>query len=126
MSDELVPVVPHMPHMPHMPGAQAASTCGRAETLAQLEQRVAGLEQRASAIELRQSAYETAYILDDLGRPGFDDHRRDHRLMRKTADTLDGYKQDGAKTILKIVISAVLALMLLGVGEWLRGKSGGG
>lgn len=80
------------------------------------------LEKRISLLETRTAAYETAFLLDDLNRPGFDDHRKDHRQMREAAKTMEGYKQDGVKTMLKLVITAMVGLLILGLGLWLKGQ----
>lgn len=84
--------------------------------------RLHDLEKRVAVLETRTAAYETAFLLDDLSRPGFDDHRKDHRQMREAAKTMEGYKQDGVKTMLKLVITALVMLVLSGFGLWLKGQ----
>lgn len=92
------------------------------EPLNDLAAAIQKLEHRVGVLEQRSAAYETAFILDDLNRPGFDDHRRDHRLMRETAKTMEGYKEDGVKTVLKMLVSAAALIVLLGLGAWLKGQ----
>lgn len=67
------------------------------------------------------AALDTAFLPDDLSRPGYDEHRREHRLMRRTTETIEGYKQDGAKKVIALLLAGAALVFVLGVREWVKG-----
>lgn len=81
------------------------------------------LTARVSALEQAHVLMCTAFTLDDLGRPAFDEHRQGHKAEKAARERLEGYKQDAAKKLIGIAIAALLSLLLLGAGAWLQGRA---
>lgn len=90
-----------------------ATGCGHDVLIRDLFSRVALLEQRCAQMD-------TAFLLDDLGRPGYDQHRHGHKAERDARARLEGYKQDGAKKVIALAIGALALLFVLGFGQWVR------
>lgn len=76
--------------------------------------------QKLMEIETRQINNASAFLVDDLGRPDYDGHRKAHKEMVKASEALEGYKTDATKRIIGIVIGAVCTIIGLGVLTWIQ------
>jgi hypothetical protein len=70
--------------------------------------------ERVAHVERQQEAHNTAYPVNDLRKPDFDGHRRDHVHRMKVAELLDSYKHGATKSIIAWVTIFVLGLMASG------------
>ena len=59
---------------------------------------------RMSALEHQYGYIRSAFVQNDLGKPDYDGHRRAHLSQIKAAEALEGYKQEGAKSVMKAVL----------------------
>lgn len=80
------------------------------------------IRDRVARIESRAAAVDTAFVVDDLGRPDYDGHRASHRRMIKDAEAVDNYKMDATKKVIGIAIGFVVLLMTTGFVQELMGK----
>lgn len=78
---------------------------------------------RLSKLEHRYGYISSAFVTNDLGKPDYDGHRRSHGEMIKQAQAMDGYKQEGAKGIIKMLVAFVGGILSIGLLEWI--KNGG-
>ena len=66
----------------------------------------------------------SAFIKDDLGEPGFGDHRKAHIKLKKSEEIVQEYKTDATKKVIGIIIVFVIGLitsgMLSKIGEHLK------
>lgn len=76
---------------------------------------VTDTKDRISSIDRRLELIDTAFVKNDLGKPDYDQHRKDQLNARKTEETLNKYKFEFTKSLLKWVGVTVAALLLSGV-----------
>ena len=74
------------------------------------------MKQRIASVERKQAEMTTAFLLNDLGAPDFDGHRKDHLAIRNASEVMARYKIGATEKLIGIVILAVLAL--LNTGLW--------
>ena len=55
-----------------------------------------------------------------LGQADYDGHRRAHLQQIRTAEAMEGYKQEGTKGVIKAVIGFIVGVFSLGIVEWIR------
>lgn len=79
------------------------------------------IDKRLTAIEQRLDLTASAFVVNDLGRPDYDGHRRSHSVLMRTAETMEGYKQGVVKQILATVAVFFAGLFATGFFEWLKG-----
>lgn len=72
------------------------------------------IKDRVISIELKQDSINSAFLRNDLGSVDYDGHRKDHLSIKRSEDTMDKYKFEVAKTILKWGIAALIALLASG------------
>lgn len=92
-----------------------------AEVYRQLIAEVEQIKATVTHLERCIASLKTAFVINDLGKPDFDGHRKSHHDMITAAKTMDAYKEEGMISIIKWVAGAVLAALLLGLGEWVKG-----
>lgn len=80
------------------------------------------IRDRVARIESRAAAVDTAFVVDDLGRPDYDGHRASHRRMIKDAEAVDQYKMDATKKVIGIAIGVVVLLLTTGFAQELVAK----
>lgn len=81
--------------------------------------RIAALEHRQEEQARQIEAIHTAFVPDDLGRPGFDGHRNAHRKDIKRAQELDGIKLDATKRLVQGALALLALLVGGGATSWL-------
>lgn len=86
---------------------------------AEINSRLDALESKQGEIEREIKAIHTAFVLDDLGRPGFDGHRNAHRKDIKRSQELDGIKMDVTKRLVQGVTAVVGLIMATGIMSYL-------
>lgn len=70
------------------------------------------IEQELETFKLQIEALYTAFMLDDLGRPSFDNHRQFHLKQVQKAKEFDSIKLDVTKKIVQTIITVI------GIGLW--------
>lgn len=73
---------------------------GRHYTHEMIITRLDHVEDKVNSIILKIDQLTTAFTNNDLGKPDFDGHRKEHLTMAVTKKTFEGYKEDSAKKIL--------------------------
>lgn len=72
------------------------------------------IRDRVANIEARQAGVDTAFVNNDLGRPDYDGHRKEHIVIKTQATRLENYKIDITKKLLEWVV--VGSIVLIGSG----------
>jgi len=75
---------------------------------------------RLSVLEHRYGYVSSAFVQNDLGKPDYDGHRRAHLQQIRTAEAMEGYKQEGTKGVIKAVVGFIVGVFSLGIVEWIR------
>ena len=70
--------------------------------------------ERVAHVERQQEAHNTAYPVNDLKRPDFDGHRRDHAHRMRAAEVLDSYKHGATKSVIAWVAVFLAGLLASG------------
>lgn len=73
------------------------------------------LKQRLASVERKQGEMTNAFLLNDLGLPDFDGHRKDHLAIRKASEVMSRYKIGATEKIIGVIIIAVLGLLNTGI-----------
>lgn len=66
------------------------------------------------------SVIETAFPLNDLGKPDHEGHRLAHKNMIQAAKIMESYKVDATKKVLMWALGIVLVMLTTGVGEHVK------
>jgi hypothetical protein len=78
------------------------------------------LVERVSRLERLADMHATAFVKNDLGQPDLDGHRRAHIKLLKAAEAMDDYKAEGAKSLIKLVVTFLAGVFAMGIAEWFR------
>jgi hypothetical protein len=70
---------------------------------------------RLSIVERDLGAMKTAFVLDDLGRPDYDTHRKAQIATAEAAKIVEGYKLTATTKILGAVVAFVMLLLSTGL-----------
>lgn len=62
----------------------------------------------------------TAFPIDDIGRPDYNGHRLSHKNMIEAAKTIEGYKTDLTKKVLWWVVGGLAFVFFSGAGSTLK------
>lgn len=76
---------------------------------------VADMRLRIAAVERKQGEMTTAFLLNDLGSPDYDGHRKDHLAIRKAGEVMSRYKIGATEKIIGVIVIAVLGLLNTGI-----------
>lgn len=77
-----------------------------------VETRLNKIENELKTFKLQIEALYTAFMLDDLGRPNFDNHRQYHLKQVQKAQEFDSIKLDVTKKIIQAIVTVI------GIGLW--------
>jgi hypothetical protein len=83
--------------------------------LAEIQGLTVDIRDRVARIEARQSGVDTAFVNNDIGRPDYDGHRKEHLVIKKQATTLENYKIDITKKLLEWFIVGAIVLLSSGL-----------
>lgn len=93
----------------------------RRDSACQEAQRLAtSLVERVAKLERSVEQYSTAFVKNDLGQPDLDGHRRAHSELVKAAETMDEYKAEGAKNIIRLAATFFAGVLSIGVVDWIK------
>lgn len=81
---------------------------------------VQGLREDVRDLKTSIGAIDTAFILNDLGKPDYDGHRSAHKNMIQAAKTIESYKIDATKKLLAWGAGILLLVLTTGTGEQLK------
>ena len=99
---------------------QVVVPAGYTPTNAELWTLVQGMNDRVSTLEHRYGYIASAFPRNELNKPDYDGHRRDHVLSRKENEVVEGYKEGATKTVLNWAAVGLAAVFLAGVMDWIR------
>lgn len=90
------------------------------EGFKELVRKVELLQDRVAALERTAVELTTAFPKDDLEKPDYSGHRKDHVYRIKAAAVMEGYKVDAAKKVIAIVVIFVAGLLTSGWAEYVK------
>ena len=99
---------------------QAIASAGFVPTNEKMWEMMQGLNDRLSLIEHRHSYIATAFPKNDLGKPDYDGHRKEHLQFKKDSEVVEGYQNSTVKSILSWVSIGAILLFIAGLVEWIR------
>lgn len=70
---------------------------------------------RLHLLEVRIERLESAFPLDELGKPAFDGHRGYHTDKNESARMLREYQQTATKNVIKLFITGMISAVGLGL-----------
>ena len=79
------------------------------------------IDKRLSAIEHRLDLTASAFVVNDLGRPDYDGHRKAHITYMRTAETMTEYKNGAVKQVIAALVIFLSGLFVTGFFEWFKG-----
>lgn len=71
-------------------------------------------------IKQRQEEICSAFVLDDLKKPDFGGHRKQHINLNNANDTMDRYKHDATKRFIDVIVGVICTLILSGIVSWFK------
>jgi hypothetical protein len=75
---------------------------------------VQDMNERVSILEHRHSYVSTAFPQNDLGKPDYDGHRKDHLQIKEDSKVVAGYKGEVTKTVIGFIAGGVLSMIVSG------------
>lgn len=87
---------------------------------ADLLEAINGLREEIRDQKSSISAIETAFPLNDLGKPDHEGHRLAHKNMIQAAKIMESYKVDATKKVLMWALGIVLVMLTTGIGEHVK------
>lgn len=82
--------------------------------LVEIQDIAVDIRNRVTNIEAKITALDTAFVSNDIGRPDYDGHRKEHSIIKKQAATLENYKVDITKKLIEWFI--IGSIVLIGTG----------
>lgn len=76
-------------------------------------------KRRVSDCELCHQVLK-AFVLNELGEPDFDGHRKAHNHMIEAEKVLKGYKLEATKKVIGWVIALLLGVLSTGAITWVQ------
>lgn len=84
------------------------------------ETRLTVIEADVYKLKMQVKAMGTAFVLDDLGRPGFDRHRQYHLAQTRKAEEFESIQFDVTKRVVQTLIAGVVTAAGAGAVLWLQ------
>jgi hypothetical protein len=78
------------------------------------------INERTRAIEQTLKSQASAFVINDLGTPDYDGHRKSHIKLENEAKLVESYKNNVSETIIKWAVTGILILLAVGASETLR------
>ena len=75
---------------------------------------------RVSILEHRASFTATAFPKNDLGKPDYDGHRKEHLQIRKDSEVVESYQVSTTKSVLSYLAIGAIGIFVLGAIDWIR------
>lgn len=85
-----------------------------------IQTRLTKIEHELENFKLQIDALYTAFMLDDLGKPSFENHRQFHIKQVQKAQEFDSIKLDVTKKIVQSAMTLLGVVLWLGVMYWLQ------
>lgn len=93
------------------------------EKVKTMENDCISINTRLSRVEHSHSAMRSAFPANDLQKPDYDGHRKEHNRRATDEKVVEGYKQAAIKEFIKTVLAAALGLLVLGFAAWVGAHS---
>lgn len=94
------------------------------EHIEEMKEEVIELKQRVSFLENEIEKISSAFVNNDLGKPDYDGHRKSHIVINQASENMEGYKNYTVKNVIKIALSFISGILVLGIGTWIKNISG--
>lgn len=78
------------------------------------------MNDRLNLIEHRHSYVATAFPKNDLGKPDYDGHRKEHLQFKKDSEVVESYQNNTVKSLLSWAAVGAILLFIAGLVEWIR------
>ena len=78
------------------------------------------INERTRVIESTLKSQSSAFIINDLGSPDYDGHRKSHLKLENEAKLVENYKKNVSETIIKWAVGIFLVIMVSGLGETIK------
>lgn len=104
----------------HNGNAPNTHNVGNAPNNDELWKLVTELNDRLSIIEHRHGYVSSAFPQNDLGKPDYDGHRKQHLQLVEDSKVVQGYKSEVTKTILSILAGVAMTIFGAGVMSYLK------
>jgi hypothetical protein len=78
------------------------------------------INERTRAIESTLKSHDSAFVINDLGTPDYDGHRKSHIKLENEANIVENYKKNVSEVIIKWGVGALLLILVTGLGETVR------
>ena len=89
-------------------------------TLDDLWKMVQESNNRISILEHRASFTATAFPKNDLGKPDYDGHRKQHLQIEKDEKLVEGYQIDATKKVIGGGVLFIFGLFATGALDWIK------
>lgn len=93
------------------------------ELLDEIKDGIAAIEKRLDSIEHRIDAMGSAFVVNDLGKPDYDGHRRAHIKLIDDVARMEGLKHEGAKKLVAAIMGALATVFFMGAVAWIKSLS---
>lgn len=87
---------------------------GHSPTIVDVWKLLTEINGRLEDLERNFDTITTAFPIDDLAKPDYAGHRKQHVEIRKGEELMDGYKHNATKQIITIVITFITGLIASG------------
>ena len=82
----------------------------------------AGLaHKRLYEFDVKIAQIERAFVKNDLGEPGYDEHRVTHIRGVEAEKLMQGYKNEATKKVIGWIVAILLGALGSGAASWLKG-----
>ena len=95
--------------------ASDLTSSGGSPTISDVWRLTVEIREQVDSIERRQVETISAFITNDLGKPDYDGHRRDHKKLAANEIIMDGYKSEATKKILGLLVVFIVGLIASGL-----------
>lgn len=100
---------------------QDLTSSGQQPTIVDVWKLLNEINGRLEDLERNFDTITTAFPIDDLNKPDYAGHRRQHMEIIKGEELMDGYKHDATKQIIKMIVTFVAGLIASGFVAKLAG-----
>lgn len=88
-------------------------------TIRELYNVIHNLELQMHGMSRRLSEIKTAFVANDLQKPDYDGHRKEHLQLKENKKTVDGYKAEIAKKILGGLGTFIAGIITAKMSGWI-------
>ena len=78
------------------------------------------INERTRVIESTIKSQSSAFVINDLGTPDYDGHRKSHLKLENEARLVENYKKNVTETIVKWAAGILILVIVTGLGETIK------